>query len=501
MSRKTTQFGRTQLRAFTLLELLLVVFIMSVLAFSAVSLTETLDSSQDQFRYERARAQGEKLRSAIIDQVESRQSVSGFVADMGDLPDNMTELAFGVVDGNPNDSRFIASQSLTPKLDITPDASFYENASGDEYTLPAAMNVIKGFRGMALQTDEATPRPYFIGSYLKLDPGKSVYEGTGKPRFGDGWGNQSPSGSFTKRTSYTIPTANAFGDDEHSHGWNWVYPAGSETNLIVSAFGKDGASGGTEYSEDLVLASIDANDWSVDTSAIQVELVNDLFEVERDCSDLKSYLLVYNAKLQKWRSIPGPAFGLAPNGGATKVAFTTGVTVPAGTHVLILASTANSITTPLTLTDEIQAGVAGSTQPEIQQVLFAFDSRLIKCKLQVTLPDPDDPVNSNVTYTNDSFDLTSLTDKITELNSNFIAGGGGAGQYDSGPLEYVVSDNTIKLDAAAASSNISTNSDFAAIRVLFDPTDGNNNLIRAKQFNVLPGQTNILRINLSSLAQ
>ncbi|MCP4815429.1 MAG: prepilin-type N-terminal cleavage/methylation domain-containing protein, partial [Planctomycetaceae bacterium] len=46
---------------FTLLELLLVVFILSVLALSAFSLTDTLDSSQDQFRYEAARNQAQKF--------------------------------------------------------------------------------------------------------------------------------------------------------------------------------------------------------------------------------------------------------------------------------------------------------------------------------------------------------------------------------------------------------------------------------------------------------
>ena len=66
---------------------------MFVLAFSAVSLTNTMDSSQDQYRYERAKNQAVGLK-AIIDRVMAG-SCFGFVVDMGDLPDNMTELASG----------------------------------------------------------------------------------------------------------------------------------------------------------------------------------------------------------------------------------------------------------------------------------------------------------------------------------------------------------------------------------------------------------------------
>ena len=103
----------------------------------------------------------------------------------------------------------------------------------------------------------------------------------------------------------------------------------------------------------------------------------------------------------------------------------------------------------MALADEVQAGDENSTQPEIQRLLFAPDSRLIKYKLQVTLPDPDDLSNS-VTYINDAYDLLPLSTKISELNTKFRDGGVGVGEYDSDPLEYVASDNTIKLDAAAA---------------------------------------------------
>ncbi len=490
---------RRQTNGFTLLELLLVVFIMSILAFSAVSLTESLDSSQDQFRYERARHQASKLEQAIVVQTTGERSVRGFVADMGDLPDHMTELAFGVVDGDPNDTVFMASQNVTPVFDPTPDASFYSNASGDEIILSTSLNVIKGFRGMALQTDEAIPRPFYMGAYLPLTPGTTLYEGANKPRFDDGWGTLAPAGSFTKRNSYTPVASNGLGNDELTHGWNWTFPGGSEATLHISSYGKNGILGGTDYDEDLILATINADDWSVDSAAVHVELFNDAFEVERDCSDLRPFLLVFNAKIQRWRVIPGPLFGSISNGGVSRIAFATGLRIPAGNHILLLASNLNSVTTPLALSNEVQAGVTGSTQPEIQRLFVAADSRHIKYKLQVTLPDPNDPVNLSVTYTNDLYDLSSISTRITELNSKFVAGGGGAGQYDTGPLEYVADDNTIKLDPAAATSAMTNNHDLAPIQIIFDPADVNNVLLRAKHVDILPGQTNVLRMNLSAL--
>ena len=501
------QYGNRKTSGFTLLELLLVVFIMSVLAFSAVSLTNTMDSSQDQYRYERAKNQAVGLKKAIIDRVDGQEVVSGFVADMGDLPDNMTELAFGVKDGDPDDV-FPENQSIAPRFDPTPGVDFYENSSGDEFALllgfpspvSTSLNLRKGYRGLALQTNEGTPRNFYMGGYLSLKPGKNIYEGLGKPRFDDGWGNVSPANSYTKRESYTIPASNAFGDDELTHGWEWAFPDNVETSLIISSYGKNGEQGGTDYDEDLVLATIHEDDWSVDSTDVHVELQNDVFEVERDCSDLRALLLVYNAKINKWRSIPSLNFGSSPGNGFSRIAFPAGLRIPAGTHVLLLNRESNSRTTPLALADEVQAGDENSTQPEIQRLLFAPDSRLIKYKLQVTLPDPDDLSNS-VTYINDAYDLLPLSTKISELNTKFRDGGVGVGEYDSDPLEYVASDNTIKLDAAAATTAMTNNRDFANIQILFDPTDANNVLIRAKHINILPGQTNVLQINLSSTVQ
>ena len=135
---------------------------MSVLAFSAVSLTNTMDSSQDQYRYERAKNQAAVLKKAIIDRVETQQVVRGFVADVGALPANMTELAFGVVDKDPTDELILASSLQQPIYDFTPDTEGFNN--GDGILLTTSLNLVKGIRGATLQTDEGSPRNYYIGS-------------------------------------------------------------------------------------------------------------------------------------------------------------------------------------------------------------------------------------------------------------------------------------------------------------------------------------------------
>ena len=89
--QSTPQQVRSQY-GFTLLELLLVVFILSVLAVSAVSLTDNLDTAQDQYRVEATKNQGSAFEKGIINISADGRSISGFVADMGALPSNMMEL-------------------------------------------------------------------------------------------------------------------------------------------------------------------------------------------------------------------------------------------------------------------------------------------------------------------------------------------------------------------------------------------------------------------------
>ena len=200
MIRKTNSFYSVRQRSgFTLLELLLVVFILSLLALSAISLTDSLDSSQDQFRYEQARNQAAKFERGLIQRVVGQQSVSGFVSDMGGLPNNLLELAFGVKDNISSVTPFIPHQLILPVFDGTPDASTLYHDSEDVFI--AGLPVTKGFRGSLISTGSVD---FYAGSYLNLVSGSAVdYRTASKPTFGDGWG--------TTATNGFLNTINAIG--------------------------------------------------------------------------------------------------------------------------------------------------------------------------------------------------------------------------------------------------------------------------------------------------
>lgn len=80
-------------RRFTLVELLLVVFILAAVAATATSLTAQVD---EQFRYDDTKARREEIRRAILGDpsrtANGQPIVSGFAADMGRLPTTLREL-------------------------------------------------------------------------------------------------------------------------------------------------------------------------------------------------------------------------------------------------------------------------------------------------------------------------------------------------------------------------------------------------------------------------
>lgn len=469
---------------FTLLELLLVVFIMSVLAFSAVSLTDSLDSSQDQYRYERAKNQAVELKKAIIDRVETQQVVRGFVADVGALPANMTELAFGVVDGDPDDAEILASSLQQPIYDFVPDGDGFNN--GDGIPLTASLNLVKGFRGTPLQTDEGSPRNFYIGSYLSnLLPGKNIYDGPDKPRFDDGWGNEN--GNFS--TTLTIPGANALSLDDQTHGWVWNY----DGNLNISTFGKDGVSGGTEYSEDLLLASVSPDHWSVTPSAIQVELYNDVANL--NSTDLYAFaILAFNAKRNKWKTVTSASFQLPQLGLVSSTSFPaypTSFRVPAGTHVLLLIENTGNHLTPITNVSEKTAGT--NINAEVQTIVLspAPSAAPNRVKLSLALPDLFDPMN---TISEESQFRQTISAAINDLNTDFINAG-----YNSPPLTFngSISAGDITIELSESSSGQVGNQDVNIITITRESTP---TISRAKHIHILPNQTNIFRLNLSSVA-
>ena len=526
-----SQYGNRRTSGFTLLELLLVVGIMSVLAFSAISLTDTMDSSQDQYRNEASRNLARKIKDEALLQRVGEDQIRGFVADVGDLPRDMTELAFGVIDkGGPQRDELIEPRQSKPAF-----LTFHTSPNVVTAPVPRAgftsnplipLTVNKGFIGSLVANEVVNDKQathFYRGRYLTLKPGKNVYLGSEKPSFQDGW----EAGEGVFYSTILPPTSDAFALEDLTHGWDWRYNADIDGDgipdgqLDIKTLGRDGIVGGDDYDQDLIVASISPEDWSVDYSEIQIELLNDLFVVPRDCSDLICSLLVYNAKEKFWKTYYTSEFDTAIGSraissrrlfnGIDPAGQTPNPRIPAGTHILLLhnispPSLLSTISTPLYAVEEVQSGNA--TQPEVQRILISRDSIDIPYRLKVVLPNPNDP-DATIMKENIDFTHLTLTEKIDDLNTQFIDPGADD-PYDSNPLEYDPASNSINIDIATAGQQIDTNAGIDDIVVIFqEPVTPlspgfsltHRNIVRGKLVNILPGQTNIIRINLSTLAR
>ncbi|MBT6721758.1 MAG: prepilin-type N-terminal cleavage/methylation domain-containing protein [Planctomycetaceae bacterium] len=526
-----SQYGNRRTSGFTLLELLLVVGIMSVLAFSAISLTDTMDSRQDQYRYEASRNLARKIKDEALLQRVGEDQIRGFVADVGDLPRDMTELAFGVIDKGPQRDERIEARHPEPGL-----LTF---ANGVSYAVPIAgptsnplipLTVNKGFIGSLVENEIVNDKQethFYLGSYLTLKPGNNVYLGPKKPRFQDGW-STGQDGVFY--STILPPTSDAFGEEDKTHGWDWRFNADidgdsvGDGQLQIKTLGRNGIEGGDDYDQDLIVASISPEDWSVDYSDIQIELLNDLFVVPRDCSDLICSLLVYNAKEEFWKTYYTSEFDTAVSSGAIssrrlfngidEAGQTPNPRIPAGTHILLLHNISppslvdnRTLSTPLYAVEEVQSGNA--TEPEVQRILIPQDSIDIPYRLSVVLPNPNDPIDGTPIQIANPDYLGTLTEKIDNLNIQFTEPTADD-PYDSNPLEYDPANNSINIDIATAGQQIDGNVGIDDIVVIFQEpvtpeTPGysltHRNIVRGKLVNILPGQTNIIRINLSTLAR
>ncbi|MDZ4097352.1 MAG: type II secretion system protein [Methylophilaceae bacterium] len=92
-SINSNQNCMSQCRGFTLVELLLVIFLLSSLALVT---TLFVDNANEQYRFETTKTRLEQIRRAIIGDssrtLNGQPEISGFIADMGRLPENLQEL-------------------------------------------------------------------------------------------------------------------------------------------------------------------------------------------------------------------------------------------------------------------------------------------------------------------------------------------------------------------------------------------------------------------------
>ncbi len=200
-------------RGFTLLEMLLVVFILSTLALTTLAF---VDNQDDQFRFEDSRRRLEMIWRAIVGDTEpvygGQVLVSGYVADNGDLPMDMT----GLTGTAP--AHFALSGLQSPRFDPTPEELTGLDSGAEVIPLDdAAEKLEKGWRP----------------GYLRLPPGD--------PAFTDGW------------------------------GFAWLFDASVPDTRVLGSQGKDNAPGGDGYKADMTSQVLPAH-WSVDIAGLSVYL-------------------------------------------------------------------------------------------------------------------------------------------------------------------------------------------------------------------------------------
>lgn len=273
--------GRTL--GFTLLELLLVIFLLSSLALVT---TLFVDNANEQFRFETTKTRLEQIRHAIIGDtsrtLNGQPVISGFVADMGRLPENIHEL-----------------------IEPPSDADQLWGITEIDLSGVVIGTLYGGWRG----------------SYLDAMQESGV---SGVRAFRDGWGNPDVAGS------------------EANFGWKVdLLPegAGPYDGLSIQSFGSDGPDGvGTEsyqvnYPSDGYKVSL--NDWATNIEGQSFNVVlNGVASNSFNDLKLRFYYLI-NGQLNSFDS---NAFEISSVSGVlTPPVFPTGKQLlPTGTHAAVI---------------------------------------------------------------------------------------------------------------------------------------------------------------------
>lgn len=313
MMRPPTQHNRQT--GLTLLELLLVITVLSTMAFLTVS---EVSEGASQARLEDTDTRLGVVRRALIGSPEPIYDgvlrFSGFASDNGVMPPSATWDDFLQDGGAAVVDDYLAFGSQTPRFDPVPDATAYNNGVG-EVELSAANEALqKGWRG----------------PYARLDSLSGA-------AFVDGWGNAWNASATTS------------GDD-----------------LTVTSLGRDGTAGdggtdardpgGYDYDTDRSTA-IALTDWRVDSTGWAVNVRNASGNDVTPTGCLRATLMVFrNADTTGtdglWRRLTSTCVEFAgsntlPDGETVAVTFDnadydvtggtlTDVTVPQGRHLVLL---------------------------------------------------------------------------------------------------------------------------------------------------------------------
>jgi len=221
----------------------------------------TLDFTKDfafQGRYEVTKDRYEKIRRAIIGRpdvlINGQPDISGFVADMGRLPDNVRELF---------QMGYCVINSTVP---TPPTASSqFDNAQRPNTCIGGSLE----WRWTSsFCTDEvSTTKAACPSSHLWL--GKDINAVTGLT-FGWQGAYLSNSSDPEKEGAY----ADGWGRKTSDYNYGWIFSSTGTPNLVVQSYGKNQEAGGTEYDADYPVASnaLTSNDWQRNLDGININI-------------------------------------------------------------------------------------------------------------------------------------------------------------------------------------------------------------------------------------
>jgi prepilin-type N-terminal cleavage/methylation domain-containing protein len=253
----------TPIQGFTLIEMTVVLLLITLLASVAIRETNSLSF---QVRYEQTQERLERIREAILGNprqiINGQQAISGFVADMGRLPDELRELLQPGFcydsDGNLLPSIKRPSACISPSTWTYKQVPCSDGVSNTETLCSAAAATWTG-----KNSDPAGLSWGWQGPYLNISGNPDD-----KDAFVDGWGRMAQGyctniiytdeATCTTNGAIWIPLAS-------DNNYGWYYDTVSYTDgLFVQSYGKDHVSGGLDYDADYPSQPIiNAGDWQV----------------------------------------------------------------------------------------------------------------------------------------------------------------------------------------------------------------------------------------------
>lgn len=257
-TRLTCNKNKTIHAGFTLLELVLVLFLLTLMASATLFLTENVDS---QAKYDETKRRMEIIRQAIVGdptrRLNGQTEISGFAADMGRLPGCIRELV---------------------------EQNHCIDASGAlaAWTIDPNTGLGSGWRG----------------PYIQVAP-----ESNGALRFRDGHLNTATDASGVAGTNSDASTN---GDEEKNHGWSWALydesdvltaDASTAESIKIQSYAQDGSTKYPQGSFNSFSPLVSRNDWKIALPDPISIVINNTSSTAIPVGDESLSLLIYKTNL------------------------------------------------------------------------------------------------------------------------------------------------------------------------------------------------------------